>query len=117
MSFDGYKKFMLENFTLKKKYTDILISELPSNGFNIDKYEKLGDISIELFLYSINFNNGNNIKYKYDTFIDNATRELKIDSKTFKAYIGFSEYIIDQKTKVGVGYGVVYNILSNLMIV
>ena len=113
MSIFGYERFMIENFTLKQKYIDTLISELSANEFTVDKFKKMGDITIELFLYSYNFSKGTNIEY--DIFIDNVTRKLKIDSQTFKAYIGYSEYIIDQKTKVGVGYGVVYNILSNFI--
>lgn len=104
------EKFALNYLPLKSKYKNILISQLPKE-INIEKFSKLGDVTIELFLYEYNFKNATSIYY--DTFLNKII--INLDPETLKAYVAFFERVLDEKTRIGVGYGVAYNTLSSLI--
>ncbi len=104
-----FKLFIIK-LPLKEKYLSILTNKLTNNSKNsnkINNYTKKGKITITKYIvWTEN-------KLSYEDFIENISENLKIDELQLLNYIGQVEDILDKNTKVGVGYGIIYNFLQS----
>ncbi len=121
---DKYINLLLDNDSNLKLYHDALYSE---NDY--EPYYILGKVTLQKFLlwhflsnledekiYDIDFIIEKNIK-KFGSEFANFFMEKnnkKIQNQLF-CFIAITEHLLDSNTVVGVGYGIVYNILSKII--
>ena len=109
---------LIKKLPLKEKYISLLLKIIEENkDKKVEKAEKdekdkkefleKGKITIQKYIiWSEN-------KSSYEDFIQHLSKNLKIDEVKLLMYIGKIEDMLDKNTKVGVGYGIIYNFLES----
>jgi hypothetical protein len=109
---------LIKKLPLKEKYISLLLKIIEENkDKKAEKAEKAekdkkeflekGKITIQKYIiWSEN-------KSSYEDFIQHLSKNLKIDEVKLLMYIGKIEDMLDKNTKVGVGYGIIYNFLES----
>jgi hypothetical protein len=100
----------IKKLPLKEKYISLLLKDIEENKKykkENEKYTQKGKITIQKYIiWSEN-------KSSYEDFIQHLSKNLKIDEVKLLMYIGKIEDMLDKNTKVGVGYGIIYNFLES----
>jgi hypothetical protein len=115
-------KYILSLTTIKDKYINILFKKEEIDILNKILLEKENNYKLQGYNASKKFFKDLNIES--DTFVDNNISKINFNNLNivdrnkikdiFYNSIGYIQVVLDTKTKVGVGYGIVNTILNNL---
>jgi hypothetical protein len=119
----NFIKNILQKSNIKDKYIQLLLVnehlELFFSAFDKNNkynfmYKELGKISVDKFItyYFLIINSKEVNKEKLlNIFVNN----LSIDYNTFFTFLGVLEYVLDNLTRIGVGYAIIYDILKSIV--
>ena len=131
--FKDFLIILLQKCDIKNKYINLIIKEellkykdIFDNTNTYIKYINYGQNTIEKIFnwYIINYQNEdfknietlliNNKHFIYDLNIISSFEEYSKNKHIFEVFIGFTEELLDNKTKIGVGYYIIRNFLTNI---
>jgi hypothetical protein len=105
---------------IKQKYIDLLLSDnfviekysLILSNKNDKEYFSIGDSTINKFFIYLTVNKISYDKELIKNKIQYNFENLSID--IIYDFIGYTEYILDKKMRVGVGYSIIFDVLYNI---